>query len=74
MLANPANAFNMGNMANPSKWMGSDNDSDRYDDYRGGPGYGNAGGPAYGAPGAGSNDAEIMPLKERHRRLEGGVR
>ena len=46
--------------------------------YGGAPGYGAAPGygstPAYGAPGAGSNDAEIMRLKERIRQLEDGVR
>jgi hypothetical protein len=43
-------AFNMGNMMNPSKWMGGNRDRDRdyYDDGpRGGPGYG------YGGPGGG---------------------
>jgi len=45
LLANTAGAFNMGNMMNPSKWMGGD--SNRYDDYGGGPGYG-YGGPGYG--------------------------
>jgi hypothetical protein len=47
--------------------------------YGGAPGYGAApgygGAPAYGAPGTtGSNDAEMMRLKERIRQLEGGVR
>jgi hypothetical protein len=45
LLANTAYAFNMGNMMNPSKWMGGNKDKDRYDDYRGGPGYGYPGGP-----------------------------
>jgi len=43
LLAHQASAMDMGNMMNPSKWMGGNNDNDRYDDYRGGPGYG--GGP-----------------------------
>ncbi|MGD8312485.1 MAG: hypothetical protein PVJ66_07795 [Gammaproteobacteria bacterium] len=50
----------MGNMMNPSKWMGGgDDDRDRYDDYYGGPGYGypgggyGYGGPGYGYPGGG---------------------
>ena len=52
LLASSAHAFDMGNMMNPSKWMGNNND--RYDDYRGGPGYG-WGGPGYygGYPGYG---------------------
>jgi hypothetical protein len=90
MLASSANAFDMGNMMNPSKWMGGNKDKDRYDDYGpgpgygygpgpgygygGGPGYGYGGNPAYSAPGAGSNDAEIMRLRERLRQLEGGPR
>jgi hypothetical protein len=122
LLANSAYAMDMGKMMNPSKWMGGNKDRDRYDDYRGGPGYGYPGGPpgygyggapgyappgygyggapgygaapgygyggapgygaapgyggapAYGAPGTGSNDAEMMRLKERIRQLEGGVR
>ena len=53
LLANSAMAFDMGNMMNPSKWMGGS--SDRYDDdyYYDGPGYGYPGGPpgyGYGAP------------------------
>lgn len=59
LLANSAHAFDMGNMMNPSKWM--NNDNDRYDNYRygpgygyGGPGYGYYGGyPGYGGPGYG---------------------
>ena len=124
LLANSAYAMDMGKMMNPSKRMGGNKDRDRYDDYRGGPGYGYPGGPpgygygyggapgyappgygyggapgygaapgygyggapgygaapgyggapAYGAPGTGSNDAEMMRLKERIRQLEGGVR
>jgi len=48
LLANPACAFDMGDMMNPSKWTGGNNDRDRYyDDY--GPGYGYPGGyPGYG--------------------------
>ncbi len=54
-LASTAYAFNMGNMMNPSRWMGgdkdNDNDNDRYDDYGRGYGYG---GPGYGGyPGYG---------------------
>jgi hypothetical protein len=53
LVVNPAAAFDMGNMMNPSKWMGGgDNDRDRYDDYYGGPGYG-YGGPGYGYGGPG---------------------
>jgi hypothetical protein len=56
---NAAYALDMGNMMNPSKWMGGNND--RYDDYYdeprygyGGPGYGYGGpGYGYGAPGYG---------------------
>ncbi len=53
LLAGSAWAFDMGNMMNPSKWMGGNND--RYDDdyYYEGPGYGYPGGPpgyGYGAP------------------------
>ncbi|MGB5473965.1 MAG: hypothetical protein WBQ78_10865, partial [Gammaproteobacteria bacterium] len=67
LLASTAGAFDMGNMMNPTKWMGGDNDDDRYDDYGGGypggygggypggyggdPGYGY--GTTYGAPGYG---------------------
>ena len=55
LLANSAYAFDMGNMMNPSKWMGGNKDRDRYDDYYGGPGYG---GPGYGgAPGYGYGSA-----------------
>jgi hypothetical protein len=53
LLANPASAFDMGNMMNPSKWMGNKKDDDRYyDDYYDGPGYG-YGGPGYGYGGPG---------------------
>jgi hypothetical protein len=51
LLASPVQAFDMGNMMNPSKWTGGKNKRDRYDDYRGGydgPGYGYGGGPGYG--------------------------
>jgi hypothetical protein len=53
LLAMPAQAFDMGNMMNPSKWMDGDDDHDRYDDYYDygpPPGYGYGG---YGAPGYG---------------------
>ena len=52
LLAGTAHAFNMGNMMNPSRWMGGNSNSDRYDDYYGGPG-GYGGGPGYygGGPG-----------------------
>ena len=68
LLAGTASAFDMGNMMNPSKWMGGNNDDDDYyyDDYSGGPGgypppgygypgpgYGGYGAPGYGAPGGG---------------------
>ena len=52
LLTGSAYAMDMGNMMNPSKWMGGNRDRDRYDDsYRGsgygyGPGYG--GSPGYG--------------------------
>jgi len=119
LLTNSAYAMDLGKMMNPSKWMGGNKDNDRYDDYRGGPGYGYPGGPpgygyggapgygpgygyggapgygpgygyggapgygpgygyggapAYGAQGTGSNEAEVMRLKERIRQLEEGVR
>ena len=52
LLVDSALAFDMGNMMNPSKWMGGNND--RYDDdYYDGPGYGYPGGPpgyGYGGP------------------------
>ena len=83
LLANSAYAMDMGKMMNPSKWMGGNKDNDRYDDYRGGPGYGYPGGspgygyggaPVYGAPATGSTEAEVMRLKERIRQLERGLR
>jgi hypothetical protein len=52
LLASTANAFDMGNMMNPSKWMGGNKNSDRYDDYGGGPGgYGGGPGGYGGGPG-----------------------
>lgn len=62
LCAVPVYAFDMGNVMNPSKWMGGGNDRDRYDDnYRyPGPGYGYGGPgyppPGYGAPGYGYGD------------------
>lgn len=53
LLVNTAYAFNFGNMMNPSKWMGGNNDNDYYDDYYGGPGYGGPGYGGYGYPGYG---------------------
>jgi hypothetical protein len=50
LIAGNAAAFDMGNIMNPSKWMGGDRDNDRYYGYRGGPGYGY---PGYGYPGYG---------------------
>lgn len=53
-FAGTAFPFDMGNMMNPSKWMGGDKDKDRYDDYGWGgpygygPGYGYGGWPGYG--------------------------
>jgi hypothetical protein len=38
----------MGNMMNPSKWMGGNKDNDRDDDYYDEPGYGYGGAPGYG--------------------------
>ena len=46
LLANAAYAFDMGNMMNPSKWVGSNRDDDDYD--RHGYGYGGYGGPGWG--------------------------
>jgi hypothetical protein len=47
-------AFDMGNMMNPSKWMGGGNDRDDYDEGPwGGPGYGWGGPGGYGGPGYG---------------------
>ena len=45
-------AFDMGNMMNPSKWMGGGSDRDYYEDGPwGGPGYGYGGPRGYGGPG-----------------------
>jgi hypothetical protein len=61
LLANSVYAFDMGNMMNPSKWMGGNKDKNQnsYDEYRDGPGYGYPGGPpgyGYGgAPGYGAD-------------------
>ena len=73
LIAGTASAFDMGNMMNPSKWMGGNDDDDDYyyDDYYGGPGgyppppgygypgpgYGGYGAPGYGAPGYGGAPA-----------------
>jgi len=54
LLTSAAYPFDMGNMMNPSKWMGGNKDHDDYDDYdrgygyRGYPGYGWGGYPGYG--------------------------
>ena len=69
LLVNTANAFDMGNMMNPSKWMGGNkNDDDRYDygGYGGGPGYGGypggyGGGPGYGGYGGDPGFGYGMP-------------
>jgi hypothetical protein len=54
VLAHSTYAFDMGNMMNPSKWMGGNNDNDRYDDYYyDEPGYGYGGPPGYGYGGPG---------------------
>ncbi|MEN8762332.1 MAG: hypothetical protein ABF290_07840 [Thiogranum sp.] len=64
LFTSSANAFNMGKMMNPSKWMKGGGNNDYDDDYYGGPGYpppgygyggpgyGGYGGPGYGAYGA----------------------
>jgi len=65
LFTSSANAFNMGNMMNPSKWMkGNNNDDDYYDAPYGGPGYpppgygyGSPGYGGYGAPGYGGYGA-----------------
>lgn len=66
LLAMPAQAFDMGDMMNPSKWVGKDKKRDRYDDdyydyYDYGPppglGYGAPGYGGYGAPGYGGYGA-----------------
>ncbi len=51
LLAGTASAFNMGNMMNPSKWMGGGNNSNRYDDYGGSGGYDGGPGGYDGGPG-----------------------
>jgi hypothetical protein len=51
LLAGTAHAFDMGNMMNPSKWMGGNRNSDRYDDYGGPGGYGGGPGGYGGGPG-----------------------
>jgi len=70
LLMGSAHAFNMGNMMNPSQWMGGNNSQDRGgENYGGGPGYGGGpaygGGPGYGGPGGrdsgGSNPMGMMP-------------
>ena len=43
--------MDMGNMMNPSKWMGGNKNSDRYDDYGGPGGYGGGPGGYGGGPG-----------------------
>jgi hypothetical protein len=65
LLANSVYAMDMGNMMNPSKWMGGNSNRDRYDDdydrrgYDRAPGYGYGGAPGYGggAPGYGYGGA-----------------
>jgi len=51
LFANTGYAFDMGNVMNPSKWMGGNSNRDRYDDYD--RGYGGPGGPGYGYGGPG---------------------
>ena len=51
LLAGTAQAMDMGNMMNPSKWMGGNKNSDRYDDYGGPGGYGGGPGGYGGGPG-----------------------
>jgi len=50
LFSSSANAFNMGKMMNPSKWMKGGGNDDYDDDRYGGPGYG-YGGPGYGGYG-----------------------
>ena len=52
LFTSSANAFNMGKMMNPSKWMKGGGNDDYDDDRYGGPGYG-YGGPGYGYGGPG---------------------
>ena len=57
LVAGQAQAFNFGNIMNPSRWFGGNRGYDRYDDYYGpgyggyGPGYGGYGYPGYGGYG-----------------------
>ena len=51
LLAGTTHAMDMGNMMNPSKWMGGNKNSDRYDDYGGPGGYGGGPGGYGGGPG-----------------------
>jgi len=51
LVSVPAQAINFGDMMNPGKWMGGNNDDDYYDGPYGYPGYGYPG--AYGYPGYG---------------------
>jgi hypothetical protein len=51
LVAGQAQAFNFGNIMNPSRWFGGNRGYDRYDDYYG-PGYGGYG-PGYGGYGPG---------------------
>jgi len=53
LFASAGYAFDMGNVMNPSKWMGGGRDRDRYDDYDRGYGYPGGPGYGYGAPGYG---------------------
>ncbi len=57
LLAMPAQAFDMGNMMNPSKWVGGNHNRDRYDDDDYYPDYGYGGYGGYGAPGYGGYGA-----------------
>jgi len=52
LFTSPVSAFDMGNMMNPSKWMGGNRDRDRYDDDYDRPGYGYGAPPGYGYGGA----------------------
>jgi len=65
LLMGTAHALDMGNMMNPSKWMGGNKNQDRGGDYYGGaPGYGPSpgyyGGPS-GRDSGGSNPVGMMP-------------
>lgn len=66
LLMGSAHAFNMGNMMNPSQWMGGNNSQDRGGEYYGDPGYGGGPGPGYyggpsGRDSGGSNPMGRMP-------------